>query len=289
MLSNAIKYNRPGGRVDVSFRSPTAGRVRTTIADTGIGIAARAARQAVRAVRAARRRAHRGRRHRPRARAVQRADRGDGRNDRGPLRPGIGTTFTIELAGAERPARRARARPARSSAGRARRPRRQARRLILYIEDNLSNLTLVERILRATPRVELIPAMQGDDRARARTRAPPRPDRARPAPPRHAGHRGPHAPQRRTSTTREIPVIVLTADASKGQSERVRAARSGRLPDQTPRRPQIPRSHRRQSRRTTRLIFPAAGSWLKEARSTYPALDNGYCPIATLDKQNYVE
>ena len=39
VLSNAIKYNRPGGRVDVSFGFTEAGRVRTTIADTGIGIA----------------------------------------------------------------------------------------------------------------------------------------------------------------------------------------------------------------------------------------------------------
>ena len=39
LLSNAIKYNRPGGRVDVSFALTDGGRVRTTIADTGIGLA----------------------------------------------------------------------------------------------------------------------------------------------------------------------------------------------------------------------------------------------------------
>ena len=39
VLSNAIKYNRAGGRVDVSFAVTETGRVRTTIADTGIGIA----------------------------------------------------------------------------------------------------------------------------------------------------------------------------------------------------------------------------------------------------------
>ena len=38
VLSNAIKYNRAGGRVDVSFAVTETGRVRTTIADTGIGI-----------------------------------------------------------------------------------------------------------------------------------------------------------------------------------------------------------------------------------------------------------
>ena len=38
LLSNAIKYNHAGGRVDVSFQVTKDGRVRTTIADTGIGI-----------------------------------------------------------------------------------------------------------------------------------------------------------------------------------------------------------------------------------------------------------
>ena len=38
LLSNAVKYNRAGGRVDVSFQITDTGRVRTLIADTGIGI-----------------------------------------------------------------------------------------------------------------------------------------------------------------------------------------------------------------------------------------------------------
>ena len=33
LLANAIKYNVPGGRVDVSFQITDAGRVRTTIAE----------------------------------------------------------------------------------------------------------------------------------------------------------------------------------------------------------------------------------------------------------------
>jgi PAS domain S-box-containing protein len=40
LLSNAIKYNRPAGRVDVSWRPDGDGRVRIEVADTGIGIAA---------------------------------------------------------------------------------------------------------------------------------------------------------------------------------------------------------------------------------------------------------
>ena len=41
LLSNAIKYNRPAGRVDVSWRRDGGdGRVRIDVTDTGIGIAA---------------------------------------------------------------------------------------------------------------------------------------------------------------------------------------------------------------------------------------------------------
>jgi PAS domain S-box-containing protein len=39
LLSNAVKYNRPGGRVDITIAITEAGRIRTTIGDTGIGIA----------------------------------------------------------------------------------------------------------------------------------------------------------------------------------------------------------------------------------------------------------
>ncbi len=38
LVSNAIRYNRPEGRVRVELAHPAAGRVRITVADTGIGI-----------------------------------------------------------------------------------------------------------------------------------------------------------------------------------------------------------------------------------------------------------
>jgi PAS domain S-box-containing protein len=40
LMSNAVKYNRPSGRVDVSIEPGGARRVRITVADTGIGIGA---------------------------------------------------------------------------------------------------------------------------------------------------------------------------------------------------------------------------------------------------------
>src|SRR3974390_3542428 len=38
LLSNAVKYNRPGGRVDVTWERRDARRVRLVVADTGRGI-----------------------------------------------------------------------------------------------------------------------------------------------------------------------------------------------------------------------------------------------------------
>ena len=74
--------------------------------------------------------------------------------------PGAGSTFVVELAAADRPDREDR-----TGAGGdvAIEPRLQQPRQwrILYIEDNLSNLALVERLLRRHTGVELIAAMKG--------------------------------------------------------------------------------------------------------------------------------
>jgi CheY-like chemotaxis protein len=93
--------------------------------------------------------------------------------------------------------------------------------VILYIEDNLSNLTLVERILERYAAVELIPAMQATiGLALARQQRPDLIvlDLHLPDMPGTEVLKRLKADQ----STREIPVIVLTADASKSQSERVR-------------------------------------------------------------------
>ena len=60
--------------------------------------------------------------------------------------------MTTELAGMEQPA----------IVGR--------RRKMLYVEDNLSNLTLVQRILEPRGDIDLIPADAGQARARARAK-----------------------------------------------------------------------------------------------------------------------
>lgn len=73
---------------------------------------------------------------------------------------GKGTTFIVDLESADPPG------PAHDSAPRSEPTQMESGagdqpRCILYIEDNLSNLTLVQRILESEPAIELISAMQG--------------------------------------------------------------------------------------------------------------------------------
>ncbi len=221
VLSNAIKYNRPGGRVDVSFAVTETGRVRTTIADTGIGIAPE---QLVKLFEPFERLG---------AELTQIEGTGLGLALSKRLleamggtievasESGTGTAVTIELAGAQRPT------GAHEPGTHDREPaelgdRASKRQVVLYIEDNLSNLTLVERILQRYPAVELLPAMQatiGLELARQHHPDLIVLDLHLPDMP------GTDVLKRLKAdpSTREIPVIVLTADASKSQSERVRA------------------------------------------------------------------
>ncbi|MGA2927412.1 MAG: response regulator [Solirubrobacteraceae bacterium] len=126
----------------------------------------------------------------------------------------------IELAAAESPAKQRQPSPSDRELAEPGGPG-ASRQLILYIEDNLSNLTLVERILERHADAELMPAMQdtiGFELARQH-----RPDLIM---------LDLHLPDmpgaevlKRLKTkpsTRDIPVIVLTADASGRQAERVK-------------------------------------------------------------------
>jgi len=94
---------------------------------------------------------------------------------------------------------------------------------ILYIEDNLSNLTLVEEMLAEQPHIELLTAMQGGLGVElARQHLPDLilldlhlPD--------IRGHEV-LARLRAEQTTRDIPVVVISADATAGQIKRLMAA-----------------------------------------------------------------
>ena len=220
LLSNAVKYNHAGGRVEVSFATTPDRRVRTWIADTGIGVRAE---------------------HLPKlfepferlgaeeteiegtglglslSKALLEAMGGTIEVD---SQAGSGSTFMIELAEAERPAAGAEQRRPDAHHQPLSVPGGERRR-ILYVEDNLSNLTLVEQILERYSGIELLSAMQGTlglDLARKRQL--------------HLIILDLHLPDmsgmevlkrlKCERATRDIPVVMLTADASKSQAEHAR-------------------------------------------------------------------
>jgi len=218
LLSNAIKYNRPGGRVDVSAATVAPARLRISVADTGIGIDPD----------------HLARVFEPFDRLGAETGEIEGTGLGLALskrlieamggaisfesEPGVGTIFSLELGIADPPAL-GEIRPHALADGSAYAPP-GARRLILYIEDNLSNVTLVERILELEPGLELLPAMQarlGLDLAREH-----RPELI--VLDLHLPDMGGEEVLRRLRSepeTSEIPVVVLSADASKRQIERL--------------------------------------------------------------------
>jgi PAS domain S-box-containing protein len=94
---------------------------------------------------------------------------------------------------------------------------------ILYIEDNLSNLTLVEEMLAEQPHIELLTAMQGGlglDLARQHLPDLILLDLHLPD---IRGHEV-LARLRAEESTRDIPVVVISADATVGQIQRLIAA-----------------------------------------------------------------
>ncbi len=103
-------------------------------------------------------------------------------------------------------------------------------RTVLYIEDNPSNIRLVETDPARAPGDHAARRDRRAARAGPRARAPPgaRPARSQPA--RHLG-RGGAAPAARRRAHRGVPVVMVSADATVGQVARLRSRRR-RLPHQ---------------------------------------------------------
>ena len=219
LLGNAVKYNKPGGAVEVGWGAGADGVVRLAVTDTGVGIAANLL---------------------PRlftpfdrlgaeASGVEGSGLGLALSKRlaeamtGTLGvtsvEGRGSTFWVDLPAA--------AEEADAPSGRHPRPALDAGAAltgtVLYIEDNLANLRLVERILSRRPGVTLLTAMQGRvgwDLARQH-----RPDLIL---------LDLHLPDMRGDevlglvradpATAATPVAVLSADATPRQVERLLAA-----------------------------------------------------------------
>lgn len=223
VLTNGIKYNRLGGVVRISFRHAGDDRLRFRVTDTGpgvdeqdidrlflpferlaaassdtegTGLGLALSKSLVEAMGG--------------TIGVERTGRGEG------------TTFFVELALTQRPAnshelvfnQSVAALIERADLGPA---------TILYIEDNLSNVDLVHGILKRTGEIELIPAMQGQLGIELAARHRPDvilldlhlPDIAGEEVLRRL---------REDERTSEIPVVVLTADATPTQMQRLRGA-----------------------------------------------------------------
>jgi GAF domain-containing protein/ActR/RegA family two-component response regulator len=211
LLSNGIKYNRPNGVVTISTEPVAEGRLRLRVADTGEGIAPdKLARLFTPFDRLG-----------AEASAIEGTGLGlalskslveaMGGTLRVQSQQGVGSTFSVELAMAAAPSVANVTVPvdveAAGADGMPSRPRK-----VLYIEDNLSNLALVEGILSRRAGTTVLSAMQGRvGIALARDHQPDLILLDR------------HLPDvsgdelfrllRDDPRTRKIPVIVLSADA----------------------------------------------------------------------------
>jgi PAS domain S-box-containing protein len=220
LLSNAIKYNRQGGRVTLAAEETEGGKLRLAITDNGLGIAAADTCKVFTAFERL---------------GVAAKVEGIGLGLVISKRlvelmggrigvesaPGEGSTFWIEVPLAENPV----AQLAQNALPPIQHPKSEAldSRTLLYIEDNLSNLRLITRIVARRPAIQLLTAATGalglkmarehrpdlvlldfrlpdinGDQVLAGLRADPR--------------------------TSEIPVVMLSADALPGKREQMLAA-----------------------------------------------------------------
>jgi CheY-like chemotaxis protein/anti-sigma regulatory factor (Ser/Thr protein kinase) len=221
VITNAVKYNRPDGTVHASFAKVGEDRLRYLIADTGPGIKRNDAEKVflpferLGADRTATEGTGLGL---ALSRSLVEAMGGTIGIER--TEPGAGTTFFVEL-----PLTEGRA-DAADELLRGGTTVKDGLALeeavtVAYIEDNLSNLDLVERLFARVGNVTLIPAMQGQLGIELAARHRPQlilldlhlPDLD-----------GDEVLERlqHDERTKHIPVIVLSADATPAQIERLK-------------------------------------------------------------------
>jgi CheY-like chemotaxis protein len=160
LLSNAVKYNRQGGTVQVGFEPAAEERLRVQVIDSGLGIPDHALDQLFVPFE----------RLGSEESGVEGAGLGLPLSKRlaeamgGTLEVstvlGEGSTFWVELPVAEGPVQRAERQQELPAPAAQPAPEPEAALTVLYIEDNLSNLQLVERVLSRRPGVRLISAMR---------------------------------------------------------------------------------------------------------------------------------
>ncbi len=221
LLSNAVKYNRPRGTVAISCVAPDESRLRISVADTGAGIRAD----------------QMGKLFSPfeRLDAAQTDVEGTGigltlsryltQAMGGTLDVESvieqGSTFSVTLPAAESPVNRFER--LYDGNGSTPAPKEGLRRKVLCIEDNASNLTLVKRILDRRPDIEVVAANQGALGVELATTLQPALVLLDLHLPDIAGEQVLHR-LRSNQATSSIPVAILSADATIGQSQRLLAA-----------------------------------------------------------------
>ena len=222
LLSNGIKYNRQGGTVTLSCEETADARLRITVSDTGPGISPEKIERLFTPF--------------DRLGAEKTEIEGTGLGLALSKRlvevmggrmgvestSGQGSVFWVEFPLVVSPVEESpRDDPGAPSPAHADASPRPA--TVLYVEDNLSNIELIQRLLTHRPGVNLLPAMQGRlglDLARRH-----RPDLIL---------LDLHLPDipgdevlrrlREVPETRHIPVIMISADANPGQIQRLVAA-----------------------------------------------------------------
>ncbi len=220
LFANAVKFNRHGGRVTFDCEAAGEGRLRLAVGDTGPGISE----------------AQRPLLFRPfeRLGADQAGVEGTGLGlalTKGLVEamggaigvdsaPGQGSVFWVEVASVEA-----------SPGGPDRPPRHRApwaedprvARTVLYVEDNRSNVALVEHVLARRPEVRLLVALEGGLGIELAKEHQP-----------DLVLLDMHLPDvsgevvlqrlRAEPRTRDLPVVMVSADATPGQVERLLAA-----------------------------------------------------------------
>ena len=221
LLSNAVKYNRRGGAVTVSCEGAAGYRLRIHVSDTGPGIAPDKLERLFTPFD----------RLGAEATGVEGTGLGlalskhlvDAMQGMMHVRSqvGMGSTFSVELPLVKGPAAIEDSLPVAASGPDD--DSDKARLKDLYIEDNASNLRLVERIMGRRPGVTLLSAMYG--RVGLELAREHQPDLIL---------LDRHLPDllgdevlrflRGDPRTRDIPVVILSADASSSQMQRLLAA-----------------------------------------------------------------